>query len=194
MQETIRTSEATPAEDDDAAGLELDGERISRTRCAIRARVAGQLIHQDTLDPRRAKARRQFAEEVARKVAERGEGEIEATDVDRALMASTDRIAAAGPAAATQGPAEYWALDDGEDPERSGIYRRTAAGESRLTNFVARIDREVKVHDDVQGEARFEGTVRLHGREHPFAIPARDYLDCHRFYYCIDLTGVMIGS
>ena len=109
-------------------------------------------------------------------MAERKEGEIEATDVDRALMAITDQMAA-GPAAAIQEPAEYWAIDDGEDPERSGIYRRTAAGESRLTNFVARIDREVKVHDDVQGEARFEGTVRLHGREHPFAIPARDYAD-----------------
>jgi len=184
MEETIRTTDAlhaadaVPAVDDDAAaGLVLDGERSSRTRCAIRARFAGQLIHQDTLDPRQANARRRFTKEVARKVAELGEYKIEASDIDRALMDVADRIAEAGPAAATPAPAEYWSVDDEDDPERSGIYRRTAAGESKLTNFVVRIEREVKVHDDVQGEARFEGTVRLHGREHPFAIPARDYAD-----------------
>jgi hypothetical protein len=165
-------------------GLSIDAEPVPGRgrKYRVKVRYDGALLHSDTLNPHDAAARAKLVRAIVTKACQQfGHGALAPEDVEPDLLAAAERCEAEVIAdRQAVEPGEYMARIDG-DPEVHGLYRLGPNGPQRVASFTATIDRDVQVHDDVEDLRQFEGTIRLDGAAHPFAIAADDFGDAGKF-------------
>lgn len=170
------TSESHEGGSPDLTPLEFVVAKTSPKAYKITARhgSTGELIHLDTFDVNRASSRRKFVKDVALRA------KVSETFVDSTLTGIVSELIGteANERHSDHSAAvEYQVVDDPADAGRNGIYRLGTPVPEQITNFAVAIEREVKVHDDLGSESRFEGTIRLSGQPFAFSISSHDYSD-----------------
>jgi hypothetical protein len=156
--------------------VEVEVSRLGKSMAVVNVYWHGRLVHGHKFDLCSATSRRGFAERAVEEADERFGAVLDASTIERQLLAESDR-GVSGRRDRPSGLAEYELVEEEDVAEGPGLYRRTPDGLDRMTNFTLLIGREVKVHDEYEPRTVFEGTLRLEGRDHPFAIPTADYPD-----------------
>ena len=155
--------------------LDLSGVRVSprRFRVTVRDAGTGEILHVDILNLSSAAARATFARAIADRSAVSRDfvaaelltlaGKIQEQEADAPATAGVE----AGP--------NYLAIDAPDDADRHGLYSVSGSGKRRLTNFVAIIDEDVNVVDELADSRRFVGHTALEGRRGEFALTAEEF-------------------
>jgi hypothetical protein len=185
-------------EDDDTGGVEEAEGAISFTfeplprspKLQVKAHLDGRLFYADKVDVGNAKERRKYGEAVIAQLNDTPGVDPERYSleaIEKALLRHGLRTAEEAGAAAAEkkggSPGGFQMIDsDDREVAHHGLYRLPpgAGAPEQLTNFALKIERDVDVSDDFQAERRFEGRIKLDGREHPFAITAEAYADSRK--------------